>query len=77
MMACLSRNATAEEFKILTKLHQEELTRFTADPVAATKFISIGASPAPAASEIPSAELAAATSITRTILNLHEAITRY
>jgi len=77
MMACLSRNATAEEFKILTKLYQEELKRFTADPAAATKFISIGASPAPAAKEIPSAELAAATSITRTILNLHETITRY
>jgi hypothetical protein len=77
MMACLSRNANDEELKILTELHQDELKRFTADPAAASKFISIGASPPPAAKEMPPADLAAATSITRTILNLHETITRY
>ncbi len=77
MMTCLSRNATDEELKILSELHQTELKRFNADPDAASKFISVGDTPPPPATEIPSAELAAATSLTRAILNLHETITRY
>jgi hypothetical protein len=77
MMTCLSRNATEEELKILSELHQTELKRFNADPDSASKFISIGDTPPPPATEISQAELAAATSVTRAILNLHETITRY
>ena len=75
MMACLSREATAEELQLLEKLHQEELKRFQNNPDAAKQFLSIGFTPAP--TELPTHELAAAASLTRTILNLHETITRY
>ncbi|BDS07886.1 peptidyl-prolyl cis-trans isomerase [Oceaniferula spumae] len=75
MMHSLSRKATEAEFKILSELYHTELKRFQADPKAAADFISIGKSPV--AKDIPAAELAAATSLTRTILNLHETITRY
>ena len=75
MMACLSREATTEELQLLEKLHQDELKRFKADPEAAKKFLSIGLTPAP--TDILTEELAAAASLARTILNLHETITRY
>ncbi|MFK7909966.1 MAG: PSD1 and planctomycete cytochrome C domain-containing protein [Akkermansiaceae bacterium] len=75
VMACLSRDATDEEHKILEKLYQDELKRFQADPEAAKKFLSVGLAPTP--TDIPAPELAAAASVTRTILNLHETITRY
>jgi hypothetical protein len=75
MMSCLSRPATEQELKILDKLYQDELLRFKADPDVAQKFLSVGLAPYP--TDIPAHELAAAASVTRTILNLHETITRY
>jgi hypothetical protein len=75
MMTCLSRHATEEEHAALSKLYQNELKRFKADPAAAEQFISVGLTPKP--TDIPAPELAAAASLTRTILNLHETITRY
>ena len=72
---CLSREPSAEEKTILSNFHQKELARFTTDPELAKKFITIGHSKPP--ENIPPAQLAAATSLTRAIFNLHETITRY
>lgn len=72
---CLSRPPTAEESKILSEFHAQELQRFTASPDDATQLLAVGAMPAP--KEISPTQLAAATSLTRAILNLHETITRY
>jgi len=72
---CLGRTATAEEIRILGEFHGQELERFTANPAEATTLLKVGNSPAPAA--IPPTKLAAATSMARAILNLHETITRY
>jgi hypothetical protein len=72
---CLGRTATAEEIRILSEFHGQELERFTANPAEAATLLKVGNSPAPAA--IPPTKLAAATSMARTILNLHETITRY
>lgn len=75
ILRCLSRSPSAQEAAILTRFHQQELARFTADPEAAAKFLAIGESPRP--KDIPPVRLAAATSVARAILNLHETITRY
>ncbi|MFK7849336.1 MAG: PSD1 and planctomycete cytochrome C domain-containing protein [Akkermansiaceae bacterium] len=75
MMTCLSRKATDEEFVILDELYQEEFNRFKADPEAAEKFLSVGLADRP--KDIAAPDLAAAASLTRAILNLHETITRY
>ena len=75
MMTCLSRHATEEEHTALNGLYQKELKRFKTDPEAAKKFLTVGL--APQSTDIPAPELAAATSLTRAILNLHETITRY
>lgn len=72
---CLSRPPSAAEAAILTRFHHQELARFTADPAAAAQFLAIGESPL--APDIPPASLAAATSLARALLNLHETITRY
>ena len=72
---CLSRPPTAEENQILGEFHAQEMQRFTASPDEAAQLLAVGAMPAP--QEIPPAQLAAATSLARGILNLHETITRY
>ena len=72
---CLSRQPTGEELRILTGFHQEELKRFTASPGDAADLLSVGAMPLP--KEVPAIPLAAATSLCRALLNLHETITRY
>ncbi|MCW1926383.1 PSD1 and planctomycete cytochrome C domain-containing protein [Luteolibacter arcticus] len=74
-LRCLSRPPTAEELRILGEFHAQELARFNSTPAAAAQLLAIGE--LPAAKEIPPARLAAATSLARAILNLHEAITRY
>lgn len=74
-LRCLSRPPTAAEMEILTRFHTAELERFTASPEAATAFLAIGASQP--AKDLPPVRLAAATSVARVILNLHESITRY
>lgn len=70
----LSRKPTPEERKILLDLEQKSLQRFLAAPADAAKLIHTGDSPAPDA--VPPANLAAMTTVARTILNLHETITR-
>jgi Protein of unknown function (DUF1553)/Protein of unknown function (DUF1549)/Planctomycete cytochrome C len=74
-LLCLNRQPTAEEARILNEFHTQELQRFTASPDDARKFLTVGEMAAPA--DIPAVQLAAAASLSRAILNLHESITRY
>jgi hypothetical protein len=50
------------------------LAEFRADKASAQKAVSVGQAPLP--KDMDTAELAAWTSVARTILNLHEMITR-
>ena len=70
----VSRNATPAEFEILDKLLEKHLQEYKADPAAANELLGTGAKPVP--SDLDKTELAAWTSVARTILNLHETITR-
>ena len=72
---CLSRQPSEDELRILTQFHQEEIKRFTASPADAQALLTVGAMPVP--KDTPAIPLAAATSLCRALLNLHEAITRY
>ena len=62
------REPTEPELKLLVALYKEQQKLFTETPTEAAKLIKIGASPADAA--LPSTELAAATVLAQTILNL-------
>ena len=62
------------EAKLLTALYEKHLNEYRADKAAAQKYLSTGERPIP--KEMDTAELAAWTSVTRSILNLHETITR-
>jgi hypothetical protein len=70
----LSREIQPSEAKVLTELYEKHLAEYRADAAAAQKLLSTGERPVP--KDMNLAELAAWTSVTRTILNLHEAITR-
>jgi hypothetical protein len=70
----LSRNAKPEEIKVLEGLLAKHLAEFKKDPEGAKKLLAVGIAPLP--KDIDVAELAAWTSVCRTILNLHEAVTR-
>jgi hypothetical protein len=70
----LGRDIADNEAKILTDLVNKHRQEFTVNSVEAPKINSVGL--APANSKIPPIELAAWTSVARTILNLHETITR-
>ncbi|MCC6793724.1 MAG: DUF1553 domain-containing protein [Candidatus Hydrogenedentes bacterium] len=70
----LSRNASADEIAVLTALCKKHYDEFSKEPDMAKQAISVGQAPVPA--EVNVAELAAWTSVARTILNLHETITR-
>ncbi len=74
-MRCLSRPPTDQEIEILSEFHSQERDRFTADPESAAQFLATGESAV--SNELDPVSLAAATSLTRAILNLHETITRY
>ena len=74
-LTALGRPATDGETTILAGYHASELTRFTAQPDAATAFLKVGSLPNPP--DLPPVQLAAATSLARAVLNLHETITRY
>ncbi len=70
----LNRRPDAQERSILRGLYERNLKRFTADPAGAREFLSEGEAPLPPdAAPVP---LAAMTTITRAVLNLHELITR-
>lgn len=70
----LSRPVEPRESELLEKLLQHHLSEYGADPGAAKELLSVGARPL--ASDLSPADLAAWTSVARTILNLHEVITR-
>ena len=70
----LSRNPDATETKLVGALLNQHLQHFKADPEAAKALISNGEAAVPA--DIDAASLAAWTSVTRSVLNVHEAITR-
>ena len=70
----VSRDITPAETEILDQLLQNHLAEYKSDPNAANELLAVGAKPVSA--EVDKAELAAWTSVARTILNLHETITR-
>jgi hypothetical protein len=70
----LQRRPTADEFAVLSGLLEQHLQHYQKTPAAAQALLKVGQRPA--ATDIPQAELAAWTSVTRAILNLHETITR-
>jgi hypothetical protein len=70
----LSREIKPAETQLLTALYEKHLAEYRADAAAAQKLLNVGERPMP--KEMNIAELAAWTSVTRTILNLHETITR-
>jgi hypothetical protein len=71
----LSRPPREGETKVLSALLEKHLVEFKSDAAAATKLINVGESKPP--TDINAAELAAWTSLSRVILNLHETISRY
>ena len=75
LRTALSRQGNEKELKILSELQAKQLTRYTADTTAANELNSVGIKVPP--KEIPAAELASWTTVARTILNLHETITRH
>jgi hypothetical protein len=70
----LSRPARPEEISVLMSLLTRHYDQYSAQPAAAHALLNTGNSPLPAG--IDPAELAAWTSATRVLLNLHETITR-
>jgi len=70
----LGRKPLEKERQVLLKLYQESLAEFRADPKAANDFIHTGEKPVDPG--LKAADLAAMTTVTRAILNLHETITR-
>jgi hypothetical protein len=70
----LTRPATDAEAEVLERLLVAHAADYAADPAAAQALLGVGARPVSAATA--PAELAAWTSVARTILNLHETITR-
>jgi len=70
----LSRKPTLPERRELVLLHAKSLARFQRDPSSARDFVSAG--DAPVAKDVNAVRLAAMMTVSRTILNLHETITR-
>ncbi len=71
----LGRAPTASETEILIALYEKHTRDYREDRQAASALLGIGLWEPPDA--LPAAELAAWTSVARTVLNLHEVITRY
>ncbi len=70
----LLRQPSDRELSVLSDLLKEQLTTYQADEAAAKAFLSVGQRPLP--ENANAAELAAWTAVARTLLNLHETITR-
>jgi hypothetical protein len=70
----VSRRPTDAERAILTKLLSQHSTQYESDSAAVDQLLAIGQHPVPKG--VDRAALAAWTSVCRTLLNLHEAITR-
>jgi hypothetical protein len=70
----LARPPTPAEVPVLTALLKKQRERYRFDLAAANAITDVGEAPPPAGAK--TVELAAWTSVARTILNLHETITR-
>ncbi len=70
----LAREASDAELQILTGQLTKHRQRYTADPDAAQKLISLGETPPP--TDLDTTELAAYTLMSNTLLNLDETLTR-
>ncbi len=68
----LSRKPAPDEVRVVAQLQKAHFEKYKADPKAAGELLA-----APAPKDADAAELASWTSAARTILNLHETITRY
>jgi hypothetical protein len=71
----LSRPIHTSEAAVLGELLGKHREQFRHDLESAKKLLAVGARPQPA--DLDLAELAAWTSVARTILNLHETVMRY
>ena len=71
----LQRKPHPEESKILKALYDRQLKRYIQSPQEANELLKVGLHPA--GKEANPMDLAAFTSVTRALLNLHETITRY
>ncbi len=71
----LAREPRPEEVELLTALLVRHRGEYTRDPSAANELLAVGDAPVPEG--VDRVELAAWTSVARSILNLHETITRY
>jgi hypothetical protein len=70
----LSRTPNAAETQILARLFDKQRAKYQADPVAATRLLTVGEMPRD--QKLAPADVAAWTTVTGVILNLDEAITR-
>jgi hypothetical protein len=70
----LSRKPSAQELSVLQNLFEKHQKEFAADKAAAEKLTRSGEAPVPR--DLDPAEVAAWTSVSRALLNLHETITR-
>jgi hypothetical protein len=70
----LVRSPREEEVKVLTALVEKHQAEFAADKGAAEQLLKVGDLASPPS--LDAAELAAWTSVSRVLLNLHETITR-
>jgi hypothetical protein len=70
----LSRPIQDDEAVVLEELLNTHMAEYQADAAAAAALMTVGEKPMPA--DLPTPELSAWTSVARTILNLHEVITR-
>jgi hypothetical protein len=70
----VARPPARQEAKLLATLYERQRARYQRDEPAARELVSTGARPV--AQDLPVAEVAAWTAVSRAILNLHETITR-
>lgn len=71
----LMREPRDDESLLLKSLYEEDLKRYQEHPKEAAQVLAVGL--AKTSGDLDPAELAAWTSVTRAIMNLHETITRY
>ena len=71
----LARPVRVKEAELLSKLHAQQLKHYQENGKAAEELLTVGMRPV--ADGVDKAELAAMTAVARTLLNLHETITRY
>ena len=70
----LGRVPTGPEIASIRSLLEKHRLQFRSDPASAAQYTHVGTSPAP--SDLDASELAAWMDVARTLLNLHETITR-